>query len=209
MALLCDSVLIFSCWKWFCNSRAINGVLVRWTSVGTASNYWCMHNAIKILPDLCSRAITSFLPLCQHPGACLGRRTAFEMPLSSCPPCIHSGVGKRQVIILCWKLGKTSNYYPYIQAQKKAIYIWLYGTKPKSNERLFSMCERINYLQWGTTKCSQRTLDGSEPADSQLLSVWAAARGISPSASSCRRFVSLATAPAAHSFHWGNRIYRI
>lgn len=117
----------------------------------TASDYWCMPNAIKILLVLCSHAITFFLPFHQ---CLLGKNNSYWDIRILLPPCIHSGMGKRQVIHFILE-NRQSVPLPFIQAPKKAIYIRLHSTKPNPNKQLFNMSERLNCLQWGTTKQSQ------------------------------------------------------
>lgn len=86
-------------------------------------------------------------------SACLGRTTPLGASISSCPPAVGWGRGSWFISIL--EMGKVSHHHPFIQAPRKAIYIRLHRTKPNPNKQLFNMSERINCLQWGTTKQNQ------------------------------------------------------
>lgn len=110
-----------------------------------------MPNAIKILLVLCSHTITFFLPFHQ---CLLGKNNSYWNIRILLPPCIHSGMGKKQVIHFILENGKNVPL-PFVQAPKKAIYIRLHSTKPKPNKQLFNTSERLNCSQWGATKQSQ------------------------------------------------------
>lgn len=148
---------------------------------------------------MCSRAVTSFLPLRQRPGVCLGRRTPSELPLSSCPPRVHSGVEKRRAILFCvgnW--AKRRRTVPIFK-HKKGFFTFDFIALNQHQISSFSVCLRE------LTVCSgeRGNAASSPPAP---LPVSCSERSVPVSRHGS---VSLATAPAAHEFHRGNGIYGI
>lgn len=137
-------------------------------------------------------------------SACLGRITPIGTSVSSCPPAFTVGWERGRWFILYWKIGKVS-HYPLFKPQKRLFTLDFIA---QNQTQISSFSIYLRDLTVCSGELQSRASDmwwlRARRPSASLRASWNIL-----SAGNHHGSVSLATALAARSFHWGNKIYKI